>query len=66
MMMLGRWAMETKQKDVEFRVMPSGNGHWYWEVITRSNVVVQRGVADTEPEACQHASKAAREAGLIT
>jgi hypothetical protein len=50
--------------NVEFRIMPSGDGHWYWEVISAKDVVA-RGVTDTEPEACKAASDAAREAHLI-
>ncbi len=58
--------MESKQKEnIEFRIMPSGDGRWYWELITLRNAVVKRGVADTEPRACEEASKAARAAGLI-
>ena len=38
-------------KDVEFRIMPSGNGRWYREVISAKDVIA-RGVADTEPAAC--------------
>jgi hypothetical protein len=52
---------------VEFRIMPNG-GHdnrWYWEVIVDGRKVVTRGVADTEPAACQEASDAARKAKLI-
>jgi hypothetical protein len=54
----------TSHQDVEFRVMPNGDG-WYWEVVTEG-LVVSRGLADTEPEACQAASDAARKAELIT
>ena len=43
--------MGTAQPDVEFRVMPSGDGRWYWEVITQRNSVIKRGIADTEPAA---------------
>jgi hypothetical protein len=57
--------MDTAQSDVEFRVMPSGDGRWYWEVITQRNSVIKRGIADTEPAACQQAGDAAREAHLI-
>ena len=35
--------MDTVQPDVEFRVMPSGDGRWYWEVITQRNSVIKRG-----------------------
>jgi hypothetical protein len=54
-----------KQPNIEFRIMPSGNGHWYWELIKNIRNVVRRGIARTEPEACQEASDAAREAGLM-
>jgi hypothetical protein len=51
---------------VEFRIMPSDDeGHWYWEVIKDGHEVVARGVADTEPAACEQANKAARKAKLI-
>jgi hypothetical protein len=53
------------RKDIEFRVMPSGDGRWYWEIIRAGREVIKRGVADTEPAACQEASDAAREANLI-
>jgi hypothetical protein len=51
---------------VEYRIMPSdGEGRWYWEVIKDGHEVVARGVADTEPAACQQANEAARKAKLI-
>jgi hypothetical protein len=51
---------------VEFRIMPSDDeGHWYWEVIKNGHEVVARGVADTEPAACEQADEAARKAKLI-
>jgi hypothetical protein len=53
------------ETSIEFRIMPSGNGRWYWEVITGGRKVVIRGVADNEPAACQEASDAARKAKLI-
>jgi hypothetical protein len=56
--------MASTGKNVEFRVMPSGDCRWYWEVISAKDVIA-RGVADTEPEACKAASDAAREANLI-
>jgi hypothetical protein len=55
----------SAQRNVEFRVMPSGDGRWYWEVILEGRTVVSRGVAETEPAACQAASDAAREHKLI-
>jgi hypothetical protein len=57
--------MSKPQSDVEFRIMPSGDGRWYWEILTHTNEVVSRGVADTEPAACQEASEAARKAKLV-
>jgi hypothetical protein len=57
--------MDNLQRNVEFRIMPSGNGGWYWEVIADAHSVVTRGVAHTEPAACQEASDAARKAELI-
>src|SRR5262249_16033027 len=46
---------------VEFRIMPSDDeGHWYWEVLKDGREVVARGVADTEPAACEQANEAAR------
>jgi hypothetical protein len=50
--------------NVEFRIMPSGDGRWYWEVITLKEVIA-RGVTDAEPVACEQAADAARKAGLI-
>jgi hypothetical protein len=47
------------QSDVEFRVMPSGDGRWH------CRTVIKRGTAETEPAACRQASEAAREAKLI-
>ena len=50
--------MNSTEPGVEFRIMPSGgrDSRWYWEVIIDSRTVVTRGVADTEPAACQEAS----------
>ena len=39
--------MGNMQGNVEFRIMPSGNGGWYWEVIANAHSVVSRGLADT-------------------
>jgi hypothetical protein len=60
-------AVRNTEPGVEFRIMPSGGreSRWYWEVIMEGRRVVTRGVADTEPEACQDASDAARKAKLI-
>jgi hypothetical protein len=52
-------------RNIEFRVMPSGEGRWYWEVIQGGRQVMMRGVADTEPAACKEAGDAARKAKLI-
>jgi len=54
------------QRNVEFRIMPSGDGcQWYWEVIHDDHSIVSRGIADTETAACKEASDAARNAKLI-
>ena len=55
----------STEANVEFRVMPSGDDRWYWEVITGSRNGAMRGVADTEPAACRDAGEAARKAKLI-
>jgi hypothetical protein len=57
--------MRDPQANVEFRIMPSGNGRWYWEIVTEGYEVVTRGLSDNEPAACQDASDAARKAKLI-
>ena len=51
-------------KDVEFRIMPSGDARWYWEVVSAKDVIA-RGIAHNEPDACKAASDAARQADLI-
>jgi hypothetical protein len=57
--------MTTAKKDVELRIMPSGNDRgWYWEVISAQQVIA-RGVAETEPAACSAAHEAAMKAGLV-
>jgi hypothetical protein len=56
--------MDNMQRDVEFRIMPSGNGRWYWEVIAHSRSVVSRGLAGTHSAASEEASEAARKAKL--
>jgi maltose-binding protein MalE len=59
-------ATEGNMENVEFRIMPSDDeGNWYWEVIKNGHQVVARGVADTEPAACQQANEAAQKAKLI-
>jgi hypothetical protein len=35
------------------RRKPSGDGRWYWEVITEGHTVIARGVTDEEPAACK-------------
>jgi hypothetical protein len=54
-------------ENLEFRVMPSGDGRWYWEVIVSHSApeVIARGLADSEPAACKEANEAARKAKLI-
>ncbi len=59
----GRGTM-TRTGNIELRIMPSGDGGWYWEVINLKEVIA-RDVADTEPDACEQAADAARKAGLI-
>ena len=57
--------MASTPTNVEFRIMPSGEGRgWYWEVISGKDVIA-RGVAETEPAACTAAHDAARAANLI-
>ena len=54
---------------VELRIMPNendGDGRSYWEVIKDDREVVARGLADTEPAACEQANEAARKAKLIS
>jgi hypothetical protein len=52
--------------NVEFRIMPSDDeGNWYWEVTKDGHEVIARGVADSEPDACQQANEAAKKAKLI-
>jgi putative tryptophan/tyrosine transport system substrate-binding protein len=58
----------TMGNGVELRIMPNkndGDGRWYWEVIKDGREVVARGLADTEPAACEQANEAARKAKLI-
>jgi hypothetical protein len=62
---LGRCIMDKQPTDLEFRIMPNGNGRWYWELVRKARAVLKRGVSDTQPEACQDAGDAAREAGLM-
>jgi hypothetical protein len=48
---------------VELRIMPNendGDGRSYWEVIKDDREVVARGLADTEPAACEQANEAAQ------
>jgi hypothetical protein len=59
-----RQPVGNMQGNVEFRIMPSGKGGWYWEVIAHSRSVVSRGLADTQSAASEEASEAARKAKL--
>jgi hypothetical protein len=52
-------------KNIEFRIMPSGEGRWYWELIQGARQVITRGIADNEPDACKEAGDAAHQAKLI-
>src|SRR5690242_18687746 len=54
-------AMGMSGIDVEYRIMPSGDGHWYWEIVADENEVLTRGVSDTTDAAAEDA-KAARAA----
>jgi len=44
--------MRDPQANVEFRIMPSGNGRWYWEIVIEGHEVETRGLSDNEPAAC--------------
>jgi hypothetical protein len=44
--------------------MPNGNGDWYWEVLD-GRTVMARGIAETEPAACQDAANEARKLKLL-
>jgi hypothetical protein len=55
----------TGETAVEFRVMPNGDGRWYWEIIVSGHKVFDRGLTDTEPAACKEAGEVARKAKLI-
>jgi hypothetical protein len=57
--------MDKQATDIEFRIMPSGDGRWYWELIRRARSVLKRGVSNTQPEACHDAGDAARKVGLM-
>ena len=57
--------MSNENAKVKVRIMPSGSGRWYWEVILDGRTVVLHGIADAEPAARQEAVEAARKALLI-
>jgi hypothetical protein len=50
--------------NIEFAVTPGDEGGWYWEVIGGREAIL-RGVAETEPAACEQAAAAARKAKLV-
>jgi hypothetical protein len=52
--------MSSAKQSVNCRVMPSGDGHWYWEVV-RDRGVVGRGIAATESMAFEEANRASLE-----
>ena len=52
--------MEDIQTDVEFRIMPSGDGGWYWEVIADARSAISRGLAIARVQHSQEASEAAK------
>jgi hypothetical protein len=51
-------------KSIEFAANPGDEGGWYWEVI-RDGKAILRGMAETEPAACEQARAAARKAKLV-
>ena len=51
--------MEDIQTDVEFRIVPSGDGGWYWEVIADARSAISRGLAIARVQHSQEASEAA-------
>ena len=55
----GRRPIEDIQKDVEFRIMPSGDGGWYWEVIADARKGHQPWAGYSQSAASQEASAAA-------
>jgi hypothetical protein len=58
-------SMPDPQTNIEFRIAPL-DGHWFWEVIRLTDhKVIARGMAQTEPEAHEQATRAARKAKLI-
>jgi len=59
---------KKKHRTAKTAIMPNendGDGRWYWEVIKDGREVVARGLADTQPAACEQANEAARKAKLI-
>jgi hypothetical protein len=52
--------MEDIQTDVKFRIMPSGDGGWYWEVIADARSAISRGLAIARVQHSQEASEAAK------
>jgi len=57
--------MPEPQSNIELKITPTDD-HWSWEVITLTDhKVIARGTAQSEPEAHEQASRAAREAHLI-
>jgi hypothetical protein len=51
-------------KNIEFAVNPGDEGGWYWEVIQGREAIL-RGMAETEPAACEQARAEARKANLV-
>jgi hypothetical protein len=57
--------MPEPQSNIELKITPTDD-RWSWEVITLTDhKVIARGTAQSEPEAHEQASRAAREAHLI-
>ena len=57
--------MTSNSNNLEFRIIPNGDGRWYWEVLRDGRDVMLRGLADNEPDACKDAAAQARKANLL-
>jgi hypothetical protein len=44
------------------RIMENGTTGWYWEIVTKTNEVLARGLADTHATARAETAQAARKA----
>jgi hypothetical protein len=50
---------------VELRIMPNGEDSGWYGKSSKTGARLLRGVADTEPAACQRAHEAAQKAELV-